>query len=128
MARTTSGLASWTIATCLVALFVVTFAYAPARLDAADDQSQGMSRAGAEAWAELNCKEHGNNQQSIVRLHADDLLTVAAIFDDIRNRNGLLAACTAALATAPRDHNALISASTAEHRHSAVLADIQRSY
>ena len=128
MARTTSVLTSLTIAACIVTLFVATFAYAPNRLDAADDQSQRISRAGAEAWAQLNCKQHKNIHNDIVRVHADDLLTVAAIFDDIRNRNGLPAACAAALATAPQNENALISPSTPEHKSSSVLADISRSY
>jgi hypothetical protein len=128
LTRTTSAITSLTIAACIVALFIATFAYAPNRLDAAGDKSQVMFRSGAEAWAQLNCKEQRSIQHVIVRVHADDLLTVAAIFDDIRNRNGLSAACTAALASGPQNQNALFSSSTAENKSSAVVADIARSY
>lgn len=128
MARTTSVLTSLTIAACIVTLFAATFAYAPNRLDASDDRSRSISRAGSEAWAQLNCKEHRNIQNDIVRVHADDLLTVASILDDIRNRSGLPAACAASLATTTQNQNALIDPSTPEHKSSPVLADIARRH
>lgn len=127
--RTTSSLASWTITACLVALFAITFAYAPTRHEAtADDQLKAMSSVGAHAWAEINCPAQVGDPRKVVRVQADDLLTAAALFDDIRNRQGLLAACNRAMAIDPQKNNANIGASTADQRRSAYHAEIARSY